>query len=57
MSKQDLGYIKEKCGGGDDADFVKYPLTKEEIREAIHRVGCVSLEEIAYHRRKVGRLK
>ena len=45
-----LEELKQKCGG---IDFMKDPLTEQEKYEAIKRSGgCLSLEEIAYNRRK-----
>ena len=48
-----LEEIKRKCGGGKEADFEKHPVTQEEISACIERLGCVSLQNIAYHRRKI----
>ncbi len=46
-----LKELKDKCGG---IDFIKDPLTEQEKYEAIKRAGgCISLEEIAQHRRKL----
>ncbi len=45
-----LEELKQRCGG---IDFMKDPLTEQEKYEAIKRSGgCLSLEEIAYNRRK-----
>ena len=48
-----LEHIKKVCGGGEEADFVKHPPTEEEISQCVDRIGCVSLQEIAYFRRKI----
>lgn len=53
MDNKTFEHIKKVCGGGKEADFIKNPTTKEEISECIDRLGCVSLEDIAYHRRKM----
>lgn len=46
-----LEELKEKCGG---IDFMKDPLTEQEKYEAIKRSnGCLSLQEIAFERRRV----
>lgn len=46
-----LEELKQRCGG---IDFMKDPLTEQEKYEAIKRSGgCLSLEEIAYNRRKI----
>lgn len=45
--------IRRACGGGEDADFVKHPVTQKEISQCVDRIGCVSLENIAFHRRKI----
>jgi len=46
-----LEELKEKCGG---IDFIKDPPTPEERYECIKRCGgCLSLEEMAYNRRKM----
>ncbi len=45
-----LEELKQKCGG---IDFTKDPLTEQEKYEAIKRAGgCMSLQEIAFNRRK-----
>jgi len=46
-------YVKRKCGGGEEADFKKHPPTQEEIYKCVLRLGCVSLEDIAFYRRKI----
>jgi len=54
MTKDDtFEEIKRKCGGGEEADFVEHPPTQEEMSACIKRLGCVSLQDIAYHRRKI----
>ena len=53
MDKETFEHIKKVCGGGKEADFIKNPTTKEEISECIDRLGCVSLEDIAFHRRRM----
>lgn len=53
MDKETFEHIKKVCGGGKESDFIKNPTTKEEISECIDRLGCVSLQDIAYHRRKL----
>lgn len=58
MNKEDerrtekfLEELKKKCGG---VDFRKNPPTKREMYEAIKRTGgCLSLQEIAYNRRRI----
>jgi len=46
-----LEELKKKCGG---VDFIKHPLTEQEKHEAIKRAGgCLSLQEIAYERRRM----
>lgn len=46
-----LEELKQKCGG---VDFIKDPLTEQEKYESIKRnKGCLSLEEIAYNRRRL----
>lgn len=58
MSREDknrrekfLEELKQRCGG---TDFIKNPLTEQEKYEAIKRSkGCLSLQEIAYNRRKI----
>lgn len=57
MSREDkerrekfLEELKERCGG---MDFMKDPPTEQEKYEAIKRSrGCLSLQEMAYNRRK-----
>jgi len=53
MKNKSLEHIKKVCGGGDEADFEKNPVTDEEISQCVKRLGCVSLQDIAYHRRKI----
>lgn len=54
MKKDDtFEEIRKVCGGGEEANFVKHPLTEEEISQCVDRIGCVSLQNIAYHRRKI----
>jgi len=55
MKKKDDTFeeIRKACGGGEEADFVKHPVTQEEIAACVERLGCVSLQNIAYHRRKI----
>jgi len=58
MSREDkkrreefLKELKDRCGG---VDFVKDPPTEQEKYEAIRRSkGCLSLQEIAYERRRI----
>ena len=46
-----LEELKQRCG---EIDFIKNPLTEQEKYEAIKRSkGCMSLQEIAYNRRKI----
>ena len=51
--EKSLEHIKKVCGGGEESDFKKHPPTEEEIYECVQRLGCVSLEDIAFHRRKI----
>ena len=53
MKNKTFEHIKKVCGGGEEADFEKNKTTKEEISKCVERLGCVSLEDIAYHRRKM----
>jgi len=53
MKNKALEHIKKVCGGGEEADFEKNKVTDEEISECVGRLGCVSLEDIAYHRRRL----
>lgn len=48
-----LEHIKKVCGGGEEADFKKNPVTEDEISKCVDRLGCVSLEDIAFHRRRL----
>ena len=48
-----LEHIKKVCGGGEEADFKKNPVTEKEISDCVDRIGCVSMEDIAFHRRKL----
>jgi len=53
MKNETLKHIKKVCGGGEESDFEKNKVTEEEILECVKRLGRVSLEDIAYHRRKI----
>lgn len=53
MKDKTFEHIRKVCGGGEEADFEKNKATKEEIAECVGRLGCVSLEDIAYHRRRL----
>jgi len=57
MSRESPAYVKKfmeelkRRNGG--IDFQKDPPTKREMYECVKRIGCVSLSDIAYERRKV----
>jgi len=53
MKNKTFEHIKKVCGGGNESDFEKNPVTEEEISECVDRLGCVSMEDIAFHRRKM----
>ena len=53
MKNKTFEHIKKVCGGGEEADFEKNKVTDKEISKCIERLGCVSLEDIAFYRRKM----
>lgn len=53
MKDKGLEHIKKVCGGGEEADFERHPPTKKEMSACIKRLGCISLQNIAYHRRRI----
>lgn len=53
MKDKSLEHIKKVCGGGEEADFEKHPPTEEEMSACIKRLGCISLQNIAFFRRKI----
>lgn len=53
MKDKGLEHIKKVCGGGAEANFEEHPPTQEEMSACIKRLGYLSLQNIAYFRRKI----
>ena len=54
MKKDDtFEEIKRACGGGEEADIKKHPITEKEMSDCVDRLGCVSIQAIIYERRKI----